>query len=171
MRVIDISVTVGQTVPVWEGDTPPLLIEEKNEYEQGTIQTTTVTMNIHTGTHIDAPRHFYPDGKKAEDIFLYSLMGDCLVVEIPEGIDTFLFHEFDECTEIAAIGRNGIFREAPYGRQLPQELLDMLRFTHSPLAHRLRPARRQPQRQSHHRAARGTQSGRSAGSSPCRCWQ
>jgi arylformamidase len=87
MSYIDISVMVGQQVPVWEGDTPPLFTEEKTEYEKGTIQTTTVRMNVHTGTHIDAPRHFYPDGREATTISIEALMGTCLVVEVPKDID------------------------------------------------------------------------------------
>lgn len=81
MKMIDISVMVGAEVPVWEGDERPLLTEGKAEYPRGVIQTTTVRMNVHTGTHIDAPRHFYPTGKKVPEIPLEKMNGRCQVLE------------------------------------------------------------------------------------------
>ena len=84
MKIIDISVSVDSSIPVWEGDNRPIITEEKADYVRGTIQTSTVVMNVHTGTHIDAPRHFYPNGKTAPEICLLRLLGKCIVVELPK---------------------------------------------------------------------------------------
>lgn len=84
MKIIDISVSVDSSIPVWEGDNRPVITEEKADYVRGTIQTSTVMMNVHTGTHIDAPRHFYPNGKTAPEIGLSRLLGKCIVVELPK---------------------------------------------------------------------------------------
>lgn len=86
MKMIDISVMVGSETPVWEGDEHPILTEEKTEYPRGVIQTTTVSMNVHTGTHIDAPRHFYPTGKTVPEIPLQKMNGRCQVLEFPENL-------------------------------------------------------------------------------------
>jgi arylformamidase len=38
----------------------------------------------HTGTHIDFPAHVIPDGKTSDDFNLDSLMGDGMIIEVPE---------------------------------------------------------------------------------------
>ncbi len=87
MKMLDISVEINRTIPVWEGDGSPEIIEEKTEYDQGTIQTTSITMNVHTGTHIDAPRHFFQEGSIAAAISLNTLVGPCQVLEISKEIN------------------------------------------------------------------------------------
>ena len=82
MKIIDISVMVGGMVPIWTGDERPVIKEQTSKYEQGIIQTTSIAMNVHTGTHIDAPRHFYPHGGTADQIPLEYLVGKCQVIEI-----------------------------------------------------------------------------------------
>ena len=41
-----------------------------------------MTINTHHGTHIDAPRHFYPDGRCIDEMPLDAIMGPVRVVEI-----------------------------------------------------------------------------------------
>ena len=42
---------------------------------------TVLSMGSHTGTHMDAPRHFVRDGKDIAALSLSQVMGDCKVVE------------------------------------------------------------------------------------------
>lgn len=44
---------------------------------------TVVTLGSHTGTHVDAPRHFVPDGASVTDLDLGILCGPCRVVQVP----------------------------------------------------------------------------------------
>ena len=88
MEIFDISVSVGDTVPVWDGDSRPTLTEDKTIDPRGTIQTTMLNMNVHTGTHIDAPRHFYPSGRIASEIDFNKLIGKCTVVQVSDGKET-----------------------------------------------------------------------------------
>ena len=41
-----------------------------------------MTCSSHTGTHIDAPYHFTPNGKTIDQLNLQDLVGDALVVQI-----------------------------------------------------------------------------------------
>ena len=86
MALIDISVSINVSIPVWPGDEPPLIKENVTNDDEGTIHTSVVTMNVHTGTHIDAPKHFYPTGKVASDLSLDRLCGNCQVLEIPPAV-------------------------------------------------------------------------------------
>lgn len=42
---------------------------------------TEIKIGSHTGTHIDAPRHFIPNGKSVSEIPLCKCMGECQVIE------------------------------------------------------------------------------------------
>ena len=84
-KIIDISLLIHPNMPVWEGDEKPKLHTNQSVCDEGVIQTTQINMNVHTGTHIDAPRHFLPEGNVANEIDLEVLIGECQVVEINPG--------------------------------------------------------------------------------------
>ena len=41
----------------------------------------TLSFCVHTGTHVDAPLHYLPDGQSADQLNVESLSGRCLLVE------------------------------------------------------------------------------------------
>jgi arylformamidase len=59
---IDISVPLDASTPHWPGDPAVELHSE----EHGSFRTTTLRLSSHSGTHIDAPRHFFPEGAAIE---------------------------------------------------------------------------------------------------------
>lgn len=82
MKIFDISMTVDETIPVFKNK------EEKrpkftvvSDYTQGTTYESTVCMNLHTGTHIDAPLHMLEGGSTFETIDILKLITKCLVVD------------------------------------------------------------------------------------------
>lgn len=68
MKIIDISFHLSEKTVVWPGD-PKLQIktiasrESRNE-----CHVYQITFSTHTGTHIDAPFHFWADGLKLTEI-------------------------------------------------------------------------------------------------------
>ncbi|OPX32514.1 MAG: hypothetical protein B1H09_00045 [Gemmatimonadaceae bacterium 4484_173] len=63
--LIDITRTMHNGMKVWPGDTP-----FKRETKQfGDFTSSSVTMSLHTGTHMDAPRHRFECGKSIDEIF------------------------------------------------------------------------------------------------------
>ena len=48
------------------------------------VNVTRLNMGVHTGTHIDAPFHFEPNGRTIDQIPLDILIGPCRVFEMPE---------------------------------------------------------------------------------------
>ena len=46
------------------------------------IVTNELTLSTHTGTHVDAPFHFFPDGAKLSDIPLERFVGRAVVLDI-----------------------------------------------------------------------------------------
>ena len=82
MTIHDISLTISQDLPVWPGDPPPQLTQPAH-LGQGDVYTLTrLDMSAHTGTHVDAPAHFFQEGKGIDALELNVLVGRALVVDV-----------------------------------------------------------------------------------------
>lgn len=82
MKIYDISLPIHTAMVVWPGD-PPVILNKLSEIEKGDPSNITqIRMSVHTGTHIDAPRHFIHDGDTVDQIPLTTLVGEVLVMEI-----------------------------------------------------------------------------------------
>ncbi len=55
---IDVTIPIRHGMPLWPGD-PEIGLET---VEKAHYRVTSLRMSVHTGTHIDAPRHFFADG-------------------------------------------------------------------------------------------------------------
>jgi len=87
MKIIDISVPISSQIPTWPGD-PPVIFTTLSSISKGDgSNLTQLTMSLHTGTHIDAPKHFFDHGKTTEQIPFEKLIGEVLVVGIDETVD------------------------------------------------------------------------------------
>jgi arylformamidase len=85
-QIHDISLPIEPTMPVWPGD-PKVAIRQMSSISQGDhANVSQIRMSVHTGTHIDAPRHFLADGKTVGEIPLEKLIGRALVLEISADI-------------------------------------------------------------------------------------
>ncbi|MGB0389803.1 MAG: cyclase family protein, partial [Ardenticatenaceae bacterium] len=58
----DISRPLSESIAVWPGDTPFSLQQELDREQGASVNLTTITMSAHTGSHVDAPRHFTNEG-------------------------------------------------------------------------------------------------------------
>jgi arylformamidase len=87
MKIYDISLTINPEMPVWPKD-PPVKIERVSKIEDGAnANVSHLDMGAHTGTHVDAPFHFLPDGACIESLDLSILVGPVQVVELPTGVN------------------------------------------------------------------------------------
>lgn len=82
MKIIDISVPLSPTLPVWPGSRPLSITQTDSIKTGGVANVTRIETGSHTGTHIDAPLHFVDDGKTTAEIPLEKLVGPCQVVEL-----------------------------------------------------------------------------------------
>lgn len=84
MRTYDITLTISTDLPTWPGD-PRIEIERVARIEDGSNSNLTrVDMGVHTGTHVDAPFHFLPDGTTVDQINLSLLTGRAYVLHLPD---------------------------------------------------------------------------------------
>ncbi len=87
MEIFDISIPVYPGMPVWPGDSG-VVIERESKIEAGdNANVSHLSLGAHTGTHVDAPYHFVPDGVTLDKVPIERFVGKALVVEI-KGVDT-----------------------------------------------------------------------------------
>ncbi len=80
MRIIDISQEV-LSCETYEGDPTPSA-ERITDMERGELYNLSAfSMCAHNGTHIDAPLHFFEDGRSVDKIPLEYFVGECFVAE------------------------------------------------------------------------------------------
>lgn len=77
MKIIDISLPIRSAMVVWPGDTKFARLESR-----GSAIISKLIMSSHTGTHIDAPKHFLFSKGGVDRIALYKLIGPAKVLEI-----------------------------------------------------------------------------------------
>ncbi|KZE47358.1 cyclase [Brevibacillus parabrevis] len=96
MRMFDV------TAPIFEGMT----VYKNKPEKQPKIQTVTngyvtesrIDMDVHSGTHVDAPLHMVNDGETFESISLEKLVGNCRVLDlmhVEDKIDRAELEKFD----------------------------------------------------------------------------
>lgn len=79
---IDISVPVVTGLVHWPGDVD-VNVNQVNFLERGDVcNLSRMSMSVHTGTHMDAPRHFVANGGGMDDVPLDALLGPARVLHI-----------------------------------------------------------------------------------------
>jgi arylformamidase len=77
----DISVALDGDLPTWPGS-PGVLTKLRNSISQGDVANVTqLSIDVHSGTHVDAPRHFVDHGATVEDLGLKPFIGPAVVVD------------------------------------------------------------------------------------------
>jgi arylformamidase len=83
---IDVSVPLRTGMVHWP-DNPPVRIERTMELERGDPATvSSLSMGVHTGTHMDAPVHFERGGVGIDQMPLDATLGPARVIEIQDPV-------------------------------------------------------------------------------------
>jgi len=82
-RIIDISMTIEETMQVWKNyDHKKPSITNVQNHDEGKPHESMLSMNVHTGTHVDAPLHMLAGGATIETIPLDRLVGPARVLDL-----------------------------------------------------------------------------------------
>src|SRR5688572_11815412 len=84
--IIDLSVPLNQTTPVYPGD-PPTRFTPAGVFAKDGYNDHLVSVGTHVGTHIDAPWHMLKDGKKLSDFQADRFIGRGRYVKAKNGYD------------------------------------------------------------------------------------
>lgn len=80
MKVIDLTYTLTENMQVYPGTKPPVL-KGSAGYEKFGCRETILTVYSHTGTHMDAPAHIFPDGTTLDKLDASMFFGKALVID------------------------------------------------------------------------------------------
>lgn len=85
-RIYDVSVPVSNGMVVYPRN-PDVRIAPHSELSKGgSSNVSTVAFGSHTGTHVDAPRHFFEAGGTVDRLPLDALIGPARVVSFPDEV-------------------------------------------------------------------------------------
>src|ERR671932_1918195 len=87
MKIYDISVPIAPGVtPVYPGD-PGIEVASWMAIARGDpADVSALSLGAHTATHVDAPAHFIEGAPGVTSLPLDALLGEALVVEVPDGV-------------------------------------------------------------------------------------
>ena len=84
MKIIDLSLPLTPRLVVWPGE-QGLRVRTVRRFPQDGVHVSHLSFGAHTGTHLDAPKHFLAKGKPLESIALDKLVGPCRVLKLNMG--------------------------------------------------------------------------------------
>lgn len=79
MKVIDLTHTISEDMPVYPGTEKPKL-EVANTHEKDGFKETLLTMFSHTGTHMDSPNHLFSERTTLDSLPINQFIGKALVI-------------------------------------------------------------------------------------------
>ena len=83
MRIIDISMPIRHDMPVYKNRAekrPEHTVERR--IPEDSVNESRIRMNLHTGTHIDAPFHMMASGWTSEKLPLHKFITPCRVLDL-----------------------------------------------------------------------------------------
>lgn len=80
MQIIDLSQPICNGMPVYTGDCPTMCSQAARLEKDG-YNLTELTMSVHSGTHIDAPAHFF-NHSRVDELALDKFFLPCTVLDV-----------------------------------------------------------------------------------------
>jgi kynurenine formamidase len=80
-RIVHLSHIIDPTIPLWPGD-PSVEFETVAELDQQGYNLRRFSMGEHSGTHMNAPNSFYPQGMSIDQYPAESLIAQAVVIDI-----------------------------------------------------------------------------------------
>lgn len=88
MKIHDISMTIHDKMGVWgNNEAKKPKFKTSYSYQENEVYETIISMDMHVGTHIDAPLHMIKNGEKMEDYTLNQFICDCRVLDFSNAKD------------------------------------------------------------------------------------
>jgi arylformamidase len=82
-RLVDVSVLLAPGLATYPGNPPFEMSPVKRVADGGSSNVSRLVLGTHTGTHVDAPRHFFDDKGGVDALALDLLVGRARVIDLP----------------------------------------------------------------------------------------
>ncbi len=79
---IDLTLSVSPDMVVWPKSPKTEFYNHKSINKGDSCNNTNLFMNVHSGTHVDAPRHFFENGIAVDELPLERLCGEAFVLDL-----------------------------------------------------------------------------------------
>ncbi len=87
MKIYDISIPISEDMIVYKNRTEKKpVFRIVADYDQNSVYETDICLNLHTGTHVDAPLHVFENGQMVNSYPLEKFYGDAIVIDL-SGVD------------------------------------------------------------------------------------
>jgi kynurenine formamidase len=84
---------------------PPVRLERCVRIEERGVNVTAISAGVHAGTHIDAPRHFVPDGRTIDQLDLAECSGPAVCWDVPkQGVEEITVADLERCRPVLHAG-------------------------------------------------------------------
>ena len=81
-KIIDLSMNINERMHLYNVHWhPKVKIKKMGSFKKVNRETRKITLGTHTGTHVDAPRHFINKGETIENISLDTLCGEAVMLD------------------------------------------------------------------------------------------
>ena len=81
MKFLDLTLTISEDIPTFPGSPQPNFIPWENLKDDG-YNLELLFLSSHTGTHLDAPYHFFDGGKKIHEISPKRLICEAILIKL-----------------------------------------------------------------------------------------
>jgi arylformamidase len=95
MHIIDISWPITPQMTAYKNESSVQYTAIRT-LEKDNVRKTGITLDSHTGTHVDAPAHFLSNGATSEQIKLDRIIGNCVVIDMTHIQDTITAEDIEE---------------------------------------------------------------------------
>lgn len=82
MRILDISVPLRAETPRWPGSSGCTVRKVSDQAAGDEVTNSTIDMDVHCGTHVDAPLHLLRNGSPVDGTDLASCIGPAFVADL-----------------------------------------------------------------------------------------
>lgn len=87
-RIYDVSLPVRNGGLIYPGN-PDIVIEPQQAISRGAgANVSRISFGSHTGTHVDAARHFFDDGQTVDQIELSKLIGPAILISVDDKLSS-----------------------------------------------------------------------------------
>jgi arylformamidase len=86
MKIYDVSLPIYEGMPVYKNK--PEKQPSFDTTQNGHVTETRIAMDVHTGTHVDAPLHMVPGGDTIETLPLEKLVRKAKVIDLTNAVDS-----------------------------------------------------------------------------------
>lgn len=113
-RIYDVSLPVRSGGLIYPGN-PEIVIEPQQAISRGAgANVSRISFGSHTGTHVDAAKHFFDHGQTVDQIELTKLIGPAILIAVDDGLasvtaDELKRHDIGTHTRVLIRTRNSSY--------------------------------------------------------------